>query len=209
MKSFILQWSNVIKFEESVKYISSKMKGVYLHFLRFDDYYRIVYVGSGLIKDEQVKYFRQYKRGEGFVIDLEKIEDDPYSYITNGKYNESLNARILYAGGTNADLKGKYLDELKNVAKHYSRGLYLSFSELDEDCEKAEAIIQKYLINRYKIDYYNGGNLVGLRNTFGLKQKMPYKVINNFYPAYHCWFQNLPSTIEDTNLPYIRRQTVS
>lgn len=205
-----LTWSKVIPLTGSPTIIPSKVNGVYIYFLRHKDYHRIIYVGSGNILNEQKSYIRMYRKANTFLLDLNKISSDPYEYMTERRYdiNRQQQSKCIYEGGEYKKLNNDEYVHLKSVADNYLANTFISYALIEHDFLRVESIIQKYLINQYKIDWYSKyGNLVGLRRNSSFKEKSGHRVISRFDENDKYWFYDVPDTIVDDKINCTLKQT--
>jgi len=150
-----------------------------------------------------------YKKGDTFLLDLNKILTDPYDYMTARRYciNRQQQIKCIYEGGEYKKLNDNEYVYLKSIANKYLTNSFISYALIEHDYVRVESIIQKFLINQFKIDWYSKyGNIVGLRRNSSFKEKSDHRVINRFDDNDKYWFDDIPDIINDDKVNYTFKQ---
>lgn len=189
-KLIILNWSEMISLEKLTRYNKFvNDKGVYLHFLKYGDKYRIIYVGSGWIYERNSGYYHAYtsKYNSRYSTWNLKYIDDPYSFYCNSDIYEKFNKSNFVLGGSiEYETKGISDEEFYRIRTNNANNIYVSIAIEENKYKRAESIIQKYLIEKFGMVKVRSCNsrgpkhyLIGFNNT-SLHDKSEYEVKNIF-----------------------------
>lgn len=220
-----LYWENVIKLKD----IKEKFdfNGVYIHFLCGSKCKpRIIYVGtapSRSVNQRNTDYkvlckpVLPGKKLKYMSLNLRKLEGDIYEYITNGNLAKHFNKNFYIIPG-NYQCEANQCDEVHRIRKDYFDKSYISAVNIDnivkestlstkDICEYIESTIQKFLITKYKIDfYYRNFNFLGKVEK---KSSLNIEILNNFPSKTLYWFNDLVThnniikdTINYSNISY-------
>ncbi|GEM_PF-5325152 len=207
-----IHWSPVIPLIDAEAQKEFSYLGVYLHFIKWADNKRIIYVGTAFkqsIASRLAQYATNYPKYT--LFNLPKITDDLYTVIRNENVKPNIDAQLILPGSNDEQRAVQLASEIEvnkvnsfiSAGEVRLNGFFRLQGKLHhihlptEITGIAESILQKYLITKFGIGKHperHGTNLLGRIENFGNSEHF---VVNSFPVDDADWFADLPEIIID------------